>query len=298
MGPSGTGERDVRSPQVTRVEEQLRDVLQTQLRLGEVLLTSVRITDPRDGDVEIDMIVLFPDAGAAVIEVKGGEVRFADGGWTTNSKKYSRRIHPTEQARKAKHALRRYLDRQPEWNRPLLRCEWFVAMPQTQVTGDMGPEGHRDRLIGSNDLSDVRDRLRAPLISTLNTDALPAPGWTDDVLTLLLRVSDANQPAKPPRRSRRTIVATVAAAAAGVGLVLGGWWLVRNQATAEVVPTSSATASAATGVAGACAEGYEPCLPQVDDLDCTEIKKAVTVTGDDPYGLDRDGDGKACESFG
>lgn len=294
MGPSGTGDERPHKSTVTKVEKQLRDLLSEQLQPGEVLLTSIRITDPRDGDVEADVIVLFPDAGAAVVEVKGGLVEYSNGEWTTTaSTRYSRRIHPTEQARKAKHALRRYLDRQPEWNRPLLRCEWFVAMPATEVVGDMGPEGHRDRLIGSNDLARLRECLRAPLLSSLNTDPFPADGWVDDVLTMLLR-SGSGLVEQPPSRTRRrwwVMAAGVGAAAA----VLAGWGYLRAQQPAEAIPAGVVMSSAA--VPGECAPGYEPCLPVVKDLDCPEIGKVVTVLGPDPYGLDRDGDGTACESF-
>lgn len=44
-----------------------------------------------------------------------------------------------------------------------------------------------------------------------------------------------------------------------------------------------------------CMTGYEPCLPVVADLDCGEIGHPVTVTGNDPYRLDRDGDGIGCD---
>jgi hypothetical protein len=47
-----------------------------------------------------------------------------------------------------------------------------------------------------------------------------------------------------------------------------------------------------------CQAGYSPCLPRVADLNCDDIpesKKPITVTGSDPYGLDGDGDGLACE---
>ena len=47
-----------------------------------------------------------------------------------------------------------------------------------------------------------------------------------------------------------------------------------------------------------CQPGYSPCLPRVADLNCADIpasKKPVRVTGDDPYRLDGDGDGIACE---
>ena len=47
-----------------------------------------------------------------------------------------------------------------------------------------------------------------------------------------------------------------------------------------------------------CQPGYSPCLPRVADLNCADIpasKRPVRVTGDDPYRLDGDGDGVACE---
>jgi resuscitation-promoting factor RpfB len=51
-----------------------------------------------------------------------------------------------------------------------------------------------------------------------------------------------------------------------------------------------------------CTPGYSPCLPPASDYDCRDgsgngpkYSGPVRVTGSDPYDLDRDGDGKACE---
>lgn len=45
-----------------------------------------------------------------------------------------------------------------------------------------------------------------------------------------------------------------------------------------------------------CAPGYSPCIPPYPpDLDCPDIGHRVQVSGSDPHGLDRDGDGVACE---
>ncbi|MFN2524786.1 MAG: thermonuclease family protein [Actinomycetota bacterium] len=51
-----------------------------------------------------------------------------------------------------------------------------------------------------------------------------------------------------------------------------------------------------------CTPGYDPCLPPASDYDCAggsgdgpEYTGRVRVTGDDPYGLDSDGDGYGCE---
>jgi endonuclease YncB( thermonuclease family) len=56
-----------------------------------------------------------------------------------------------------------------------------------------------------------------------------------------------------------------------------------------------------TSTSGDCAEGYDPCLPVVRDLDCPEIEAMglapVTVSGGDPYRLDGDGDGVGCEPY-
>lgn len=53
-----------------------------------------------------------------------------------------------------------------------------------------------------------------------------------------------------------------------------------------------------SGAPGECAPGYQPCLPVQADLDCPQIRQLVTVTGNDPYGLDRDGDGIGCQIYG
>jgi hypothetical protein len=52
-----------------------------------------------------------------------------------------------------------------------------------------------------------------------------------------------------------------------------------------------------------CTPGYSPCLTPASDYDCSggsgdgpQYTGYVRVTGSDPYGLDADGDGVACES--
>lgn len=62
--------------------------------------------------------------------------------------------------------------------------------------------------------------------------------------------------------------------------------------TAPPVPTPAPSS-------GGCEPGYAPCMPIVADLNCDDIPSAKTpvrVTGDDPYGLDADGDGYGCTS--
>jgi hypothetical protein len=52
-----------------------------------------------------------------------------------------------------------------------------------------------------------------------------------------------------------------------------------------------------------CTPGYQPCIPPGPDVDCQGgsgngpryVQGPITVTGDDPYGLDSDHDGIGCE---
>ncbi len=65
-----------------------------------------------------------------------------------------------------------------------------------------------------------------------------------------------------------------------------GLWAQKTAAKAEKKPDSG------------CEAGYSPCVPTYPpDLNCADIGEKVEVTGDDPHGLDRDGDGVGCESY-
>ena len=289
----------------TQSERLLLEALRRHAREGDIILPSVRFSDPAGGDVEADVIVLLPDAGAAVIEVKGGQVSYRDGSWELSHRRGRRRIHPTRQARQARHALRRYLDRQSEWDHGLLRSAWLVAFPHTDVAGDMGPEARRDLIIDRNDLPQAMERVRAALANPLDTDRLPPGDWSAEVVSLLLRAPfgpEQSARGQRPHRRRRlvwglaaAVLAAVLVAVAAAG-TLGGWrllpWAVGPASTPPSTPPSAVTASP-----GSCAPGYEPCLPNVADLDCGDIRQQVVVTGEDEYGLDRDGDGRGCTMY-
>ena len=269
-------------------ESAVLHALENQAKAGDVILQGVRFTDPKNGDVEADFLVLMPGLGVAALEVKGGRVQYANGEWVLqgiSDPEYKRRIRPVDQARKAKHALRRYLDRQPEWQLGLIRSEWFVVMPETTVTGDFGPEGLSDQLIGSTFTTDLRDRLEAVLDRGLLVEPRPSADSIEDAVSLLFRsdtvtIRHMERPIGARKRRNRTWV--LAAAGAGVAVIAGGLgiWGITNGA-----------------VDSACSAGYEPCLPITQDLNCSDIGIRVIVAGEDPYNLDADGNGIGCESY-
>lgn len=59
----------------------------------------------------------------------------------------------------------------------------------------------------------------------------------------------------------------------------------------------------ASAASSNCTPGYSPCLPYASDYDCAGgsgngpkyVSGTVRVTGNDPYDLDRDGDGYGCD---
>lgn len=45
-----------------------------------------------------------------------------------------------------------------------------------------------------------------------------------------------------------------------------------------------------------CASGYDPCVPPYPpDVDCPDVAGPISVTGDDPHGLDGDNNGVGCQ---
>ncbi|MGB4951367.1 MAG: nuclease-related domain-containing protein, partial [Rhizobiaceae bacterium] len=78
------------------------------------LLANVRLTDAKK-DHELDVIVLMPDVGIVVVEVKGGDLRMEEGEWVVGHGKGRRVVHPVDQGRDGKYALRAYVERDPRW---------------------------------------------------------------------------------------------------------------------------------------------------------------------------------------
>lgn len=83
----------------------------------------------------------------------------------------------------------------------------------------------------------------------------------------------------------------------GSGLLPGSTVTLTVAKKAPPPPTGS------SGGGSGCTPGYSPCLPPASDYDCAggsgdgpKYTGPVTVTGDDPYGLDADNDGAGCES--
>ncbi|PCC50220.1 nuclease-related domain-containing DEAD/DEAH box helicase [Brevibacterium aurantiacum] len=118
-----------------------------------------------DKDVEIDILVLWPGFGIAVIEVKGGRVSVEDGRWITQDAQGHRnrlKVSPLEQAMVAKHTLVDYLhSRVSTLPGPISH---LAVLPYTQLPqGWDQPDALRGQLIDSTQLDSIAGAISTQL---------------------------------------------------------------------------------------------------------------------------------------
>ena len=94
---------------VTDSERKVWDLLRHQLGDDDVLISGQRVSS-RGKDHEIDIAVVFADAGVVVVEVKGSRVWCDNAGWWIDRRGTATRIDPVTQVREAQYALRSWLE--------------------------------------------------------------------------------------------------------------------------------------------------------------------------------------------
>ena len=144
---------------VTASEREVWERLRDGLGPDDVLMSGVRLTD-EDKDHEADLVVLMPDVGMVVLEVKGGSVWHDEGGWWIKRAQETR-IHPVDQARDAKHAIRRYVESDPRWGtRGHVAWAHGVVTPHASFGNDFSvPELPRWALHDRHEQADLVTRL-------------------------------------------------------------------------------------------------------------------------------------------
>lgn len=119
---------------------------------------------PRDR--EGDFVILHPDYGILVIEVKGGKIKRQNGRWTRTLKKTTKGItDPIEQALQFKHALLRRLHAHPGWKEMRTRLgekrevvRHAALFPDVgDVSVVRGPHIEEQLLGGSPDVGKLKD---------------------------------------------------------------------------------------------------------------------------------------------
>jgi hypothetical protein len=153
--------------------EALRDTLPDDA----ALLPDLGVLD-RATEHEIDLLVVWPGVGLAVVEVKSGHISRRDGAWYQGRPPNERRIDPVRQAQDSRHALTRWLARNGVPDAERIRAAHLVAFPHVTIPPDwQAPDAPRAVVLDRSDLADAAVRVRCAIE---DHGAGHAPLTTDD----------------------------------------------------------------------------------------------------------------------
>jgi hypothetical protein len=138
------------------------DALAAGLPENAHLIHGQRIT-AEGQEVEIDLLVIWPDVGTAVLEVKGGIVSLEDGRWMQAGAREKHEIDsPIAQAQRAKHALVDYME--PRLGAGIGACVHMAVFPYTHLpTTWQVPDAPGDLVVDATQLDGVVGRIVAAL---------------------------------------------------------------------------------------------------------------------------------------
>lgn len=140
------------------VWERLRDSLRPQ----DTMIANLRLTDTRK-DHEADLVIVMPDVGVVVVEVKGTGVRIEDGKWSIRRRGRRVPIDPVAQARDSRYAIRAYVDSDRRWadsSRTTVRFAHAVVTPFSGLGVDFDlPDCPRWMIHDREDMPDLARRL-------------------------------------------------------------------------------------------------------------------------------------------
>lgn len=105
---------------------------------------------------EIDFIIVHPDYGALVLEVKGGEIRIENGQWYSNRHAIK---DPCEQAERNRRALQDWIHHDPKTKHLSIALFPAVALPDAYVSGHIRPDCPEDIFIDMRHLHDLEKRI-------------------------------------------------------------------------------------------------------------------------------------------
>jgi len=151
---------------------------------GDAIFANLEISDPREGDIEIDLVLLLQDYGCMVIEVKGAHITFDKGSWIQSDPSGSHKIDPASQAKRNMYALRDYIT--SKWSQGVLRSDWIVAFPHSNVVDVRDPNLPISKIIQKDGLEHSLKQIRN-LLANVKTFPLPVyEKWVDIAVKSLI----------------------------------------------------------------------------------------------------------------
>lgn len=146
----------------TESEGAVWQTLEQSLRPEDTLIANLRLTDETK-DHEADLVVIMPDVGVVVVEVKGAGVGVFDGEWVMRRGQSSRRIDPVDQVRRTRYAIQEYVESDARWaesSRGQVRFAHAVVTPFTNLGDDFRlPDTPRWMVHDKQDMPHLAERL-------------------------------------------------------------------------------------------------------------------------------------------
>jgi hypothetical protein len=176
-------------------ERRVFETLVPLLGDDDAILANLEMSDPAEGDIEIDLVLLLKDYGCMVIEVKGAHITFDKGSWIQSDPAGSHKIDPAGQAKRNMYSLREYLT--SRWSQGILRCDWMVAFPHSNIVDVRDPLLPISKVIQKDGLPYSMRQIQT-VLNTLRNHSLPTfDGWVDIALKILtpLAAQDADREA-------------------------------------------------------------------------------------------------------
>ena len=153
----------------------------------DAVFANLELSDPQEGDIEIDLVLLLKDFGCMVIEVKGSHITYARGSWMQSAPSGVHPIDPANQAKRNMYALRNYIS--SNWSQGTLRSDWVVAFPHSNVVDVRDPNLPIGKIVQKDGLDFAVSQIKS-LLAGINTFALPAyDDWVEVAKKILIPLS-------------------------------------------------------------------------------------------------------------
>ena len=177
-----------------QAEQAVWNALRVQLPDDVVLAHSVQLRHNR-AEYEIDILVLWPGVGVAVVEVKGGRVSVENGQWYQSDRTGRRRMEsPVAQAQSAQHAFKEWLG--SRLGTPLTsRITYMACFPYSDIPAGWEMAGTPRSLIIDQEEVTIRcaEKIRAAIETQAQGSVALSPKYLERILPHLsgdLAVSD------------------------------------------------------------------------------------------------------------
>ena len=143
----------------------------------DALFPNLHLTDPINGDVEIDLIALIHDLGVVVIETKGGFVSYNGQTFIQSDRGGGHPIYPHEQVLKNLYAFKTFL--RNRWSYGNIKSEWILAFPFSHFGQVKIPGVDRDRIADRDELVGIHAKLNHVMTFVSNKNSPRYADWVE-----------------------------------------------------------------------------------------------------------------------